>query len=75
MQAYDNHQIPKTQWYDQSVLLAEKWAVFTSGIKITIELKDLVIHQYHKDAMEISIQSMHYFSDFNMECMNWEGMK
>jgi len=60
---------------DQDVLPAETIAVYIQGNKITSHLKKAIIHECHAPAMESCLAHRHNMTDYNMDHINWNGLK
>ena len=60
---------------NQEVLPAEKIAVYLQGNKITSHLKKTIIHACHAPAMALYVSSKHNLNDYDMDHINWNGLK
>ena len=68
-----NHKL--TIWITQEVLPAEIIVVFINGAKITTHLKKTISHDCHSPLMEIYIAKKHNLNEYNMDQLNWKGIK
>jgi len=60
---------------NQEVLPAKKIAVYPHGNKITSHLKKMIIHACHAPAMELYVSHKHNLNDYDMDHINWNGLK
>ena len=60
---------------NQEVLPAEKIAVYLHGNKITARFKKTIIHACHALAMELYVSHKQNLNDYDMDHINWNGLK